>query len=130
MLFLCSLLPKNVSLPYSTKDLISEKQILSKKEANSYLLSIFNNSEKITKEPIKTVKTQVYQYFIEKINEIIKIIEIPYDEEQLINENIIGGPYFSLDDAKEFIFNYCKINNFDYEELTNVQQYTIVIGEQ
>lgn len=123
-------LGENVSLPYSTKDLISEKQILSKKEANSYLLSIFNNSEKITKEPIKTVKTQVYQYFIEKINEIIKIIEIPYDEEQLINENIIGGPYFSLDDAKEFIFNYCKINNFDYEELTNVQQYTIVIGEQ
>ena len=123
-------LGENISLPYSTKDLASEKQVLSKKEANSYLLSIFNNSEKITKEPIKTVKTQVYQYFIEKINEIIKIIEIPYDEEQLINENIIGGPYFSLDDAKEFIFNYCKINNFDYEELTNVQQYTIVIGEQ
>lgn len=123
-------LGENISLPYSTKDLTSEKQVLSKKEANSYLLSIFNNSEKTTKKSVKTTKTQTYQYFIEKNNEIIKVLELPYDEMQLINENIIGGPYFSLDDAKEFIFNYCNINNFDYEELINTKQYTIVIGEQ
>ena len=88
----------------------SEKQVLTKKEANSYLLSISNNSEKTTKKSVKTTKTQTYQYFIEKNNEIIKVLELPYDEMQLINENIIGGPYFSLDDAKEFIFNYCNIN--------------------
>lgn len=129
-------LGENISLPYSTHELSTERQILSKKEANKYLKSIFNiedNNDSLTKtkqKKKKKTKTKTYQYYVEKISELIKVLEISYDEEQIITENIIGGPFFSIDDAKKFINEYCEINNLDYEELDDNKQYTVVIGEQ
>ena len=127
-------LGENISLPYSTHELSTERQVLSKKEANKYLKSIFNiedNNDSLTKtKQKKKTKTKTYQYYVEKINELIKVLEISYDEEQIITENIIGGPFFSIDDAKNFINEYCEINNLDYEELDDNKQYTVVIGEQ
>ena len=124
-------LGEDVSLPYSTHELSTEIQVLSKKEANKYLKSIFNTENTNDSSLTKTKqKKKAYQYYIEKINELIKVLEISYDEEQIITENIIGGPFFSIDTAKEFINNYCEINNLDYEELNDNKQYTVVIGER
>ena len=117
------------NLTINTQNLSSNKQLLSKKETNKYLNSILNVEEQKTDEVSKTKDAITYQYYVEKINEIIKIIEISLDEEQDINENIIGGPFFTLDDAKLFIEKYCKLNDLDYEEIPEFKQYTIALGE-
>lgn len=117
------------NIDINTQQLSSDKQILSKSETNKYLNSILNVEEQKTDEVSKTKDAITYQYYVEKINEIIKIIEISLDEEQDINENIIGGPFFTLDEAKTFIANYCKLNDLDYEEIPEFKQYTIALGE-
>ncbi len=109
--------------------LSSDKQILSKKETNKYLKSIINATDTNIYEYNTLEKKTTYQYYVEKIDEIIKVIEISIEEEQTITENIIGGPFFTLDEAKTFITNYCKLNNFDYEEISEFKQYTVAIGE-
>lgn len=74
--------------------------------------SIFNiedNNDSLTKtKQKKKTKTKTYQYYVEKISELIKVLEISYDEEQIITENIIGGPFFSIDDAKNLLMNIVK----------------------
>lgn len=109
--------------------LSSEKTVLSKKEANAYLKSIFNGITNTTKNDKNDVI--ISQYYIEKHNEIIKIKFIHNDEELILNENIIAGPYFNINDAKQFIVDYCNINDLDYEELTNTnEEYVIITGEK
>lgn len=115
------------NLTINTQNLSSNKQLLSKKETNKYLNSIINVEKQESNNVLKTKIT--YQYYVEKINEIIRVIEISLDEEQIINENIIGGPFFTLDEAKTFIANYCKLNDLDYEEIPEFKQYTVAIGE-
>ena len=115
------------NLTINTQNLSSNKQLLSKKETNKYLNSIINVEKQESNNVLKTKIT--YQYYVEKINEIIRVIEISLDEEQIINENIIGGPFFTLNDAKLFIEKYCKLNDLDYEEIPEFKQYTVAIGE-
>ena len=61
---------------------------------------------------------------------MISIIKIKNDELLTITDHIIGGPFFDINEAKQFIFNFCNINDLDYEEIPGLKTYTVAIGEK
>ena len=109
---------------------LSERKILNTSETHNYLKSIFNKNVENNFEKNVIDLDAIYQYYINKINDMISIIKIKNDELLTITDHIIGGPFFDINEAKQFIFNFCNINDLDYEEIPGLKTYTVAIGEK